>query len=122
MTGEGVFTATVGIGHGIFEATIGGTAPNPFAEDGRCICGSAGESAGVDDEWVGEDIECIPTGLDMVDIVGVGKVDETDCGVCCGGCDAACMGGPSPPPSSRLRFVPRVELSFNPRAVALMRI
>jgi len=49
MTGEGVLTATVGIGHGIFEATIGGAVPSPVDDGGRCICERAGESAGVDE-------------------------------------------------------------------------
>lgn len=109
MTGDGVLTATVGIGHGSEEVEVtvvdlGG---------GRCWCWRAGDAAGVEALWLcAGDAEGAADGLGCVEwvecaIVGVGGTE---------GLAASC------PSVSRRRLIPLDVLSFRPSDVALIKI
>jgi len=113
IIGDVVFTATVGIGHGKFGAAAAGIELCSFDDAGRGWFCTAGEAAGVEPGWLalcaGEDVE----GKAMVPEVLEDDVD---------GWREAMAGASFVPSFSRRRFTPLVELSFKPRAVALMRI
>jgi len=107
--GDGVFAATVGMGHGRLDVDAvfsGGT--------GRCVCASAGEAPGVADEVVGE-AATIP-----VVVVVVAAVVAEAVGV--GGTGGLAATSIAPPSFSRRRLMPREVLSFRPSDVALIRI
>jgi hypothetical protein len=107
-----VFTATVGIGHGSFGAAVVGMELCPFDDVGRCWCCMAGDAAGVEPGWL-----ALCSGDDVEGMTPEVAEDAAD------GWREPIAAGASPAPSSpRRRFTPLVELSFNPRAVALMRI
>lgn len=108
-----MFTATVGIGHGNCEAAAVGMELCPFDEVGRCWFCMAGDAVGVEPGWLalcaGDDVE----GRGMTPEVAEDAADAWR---------EAIAGGSLAPSFSRRRFTPLVELSFSPRAVALMRI
>jgi hypothetical protein len=81
----------------------------PFDDEGRCWFCIAGDAAGVEALCAGEEAE----GRAMVPDVLEVDVD---------GWREAMAGASLVPSFSRRLFTPLVELSFKPRAVALMRI
>jgi hypothetical protein len=107
--GDGVFAATVGMGHGRLDVLRGG---------GRWVCVSAGEGPGVDEE-VGEAAVGMGTGADAdADTDADADADGTAGGAVVGVEGVA----PVSPSFSRRRLVPREVLSLRPSEVALIRI
>ena len=104
--GDGVFAATVGMGHGRLDVD------DVFrGSGGRCVCASAGEGPGVVE--VGEAV--VGTGAD-VDADGAADVTAVLVAAGVGGLATAS------PSFSRRRLVPRDVLSLRPSDVALIRI
>jgi len=105
MTGDGVFAATWGIGHIIVLDT--GAGVETFAFVG-CWCATTGDACEERDVEAGRSGGLVP--LFALAVVGVACVLEVSASV------------PGAGSVSRRRFMPRVELSFMPILVALMRI
>lgn len=134
ITGDGVFAAMVGIGHAspavaVDRAVVGA---GIVADDGGrcgCVAGDAFADGGfefaVPELWPGETpaASCagatyVVDGATAVTGGAAGVVGGADGGAGALRCDSSFAAASSP----RRRFVPRVVLSFRPKAVAFKRI